>query len=245
MMFESALALEVPGRRSPLLLSFTIQTLAVGVVLLIPLYYVEQLTVLPTMPVPVYAPKLPHVKIMSVVREAASAFAPQLVQPSARRPLTAPTRIPVLSQQRAVISDAGAPQFADVPAGGFAGDGFLVGDRGLMMPPPAPPEPKAEAKAPRTGPVRVGGDVQSARLIHQVRPLYPALAKQVRTQGTVRLQAIIGRDGAIQNLQLMSGHPLLVPAAVDAVKQWRYRPTLLNGETVEVLTQIDVHFHLH
>ena len=75
-------------------------------------------------------------------------------------------------------------------------------------------------------------------------PTYPPLAKQARIQGTVRFTAIIGKDGTIQNLQLVSGHPLLVPAAQDAVKQWVYKPTLLNGEPVEVITQIDVNFTL-
>jgi periplasmic protein TonB len=70
------------------------------------------------------------------------------------------------------------------------------------------------------------------------------LAKQARIQGTVRFNAVIGRDGTIQNLTLASGHPLLVPAATEAVRQWVYQPTLLNGEPVEVVTQIDVNFTL-
>ena len=70
------------------------------------------------------------------------------------------------------------------------------------------------------------------------------LAKTARISGTVRFTAIIGKDGAIQNLQLVSGHPLLIEAARQAVSQWQYRPTLLNGEPVEVVTQIDVNFTL-
>ena len=109
----------------------------------------------------------------------------------------------------------------------------------------APVEAKPLVKpVAKSGPQRVGGDVQAAKLIHQVRPAYPALAKQARIQGTVRLQAVIARDGSIQNLVLASGHPLLVPSAMEAVRQWRYSPTTLNGETVEVLTQIDVNFTL-
>jgi protein TonB len=90
----------------------------------------------------------------------------------------------------------------------------------------------------------VGGNVQQAMLIRQPKPVYPPLAKQARIQGVVRLNAIIGKDGTIQNLQVATGHPLLVPAALDAVKQWVYKPTLLNGEPVEVITQIDVNFTL-
>ena len=92
--------------------------------------------------------------------------------------------------------------------------------------------------------IRVGGNVQAANLIRKVTPVYPPLAKQARIQGTVRFTAIIGKDGTIQNLQLVSGHPLLVAAAQEAVKQWVYKPTLLNGEPVEVVTQIDVNFTL-
>jgi protein TonB len=90
----------------------------------------------------------------------------------------------------------------------------------------------------------VGGNVQAARLVNQPRPVYPPLARQARIQGTVRFNAIIGKDGRIENLTLVSGHPLLVPAATEAVKQWVYKPTLLNGEPVEVVTQIDVNFTL-
>ena len=86
--------------------------------------------------------------------------------------------------------------------------------------------------------------MQAAMIIRQPRPLYPPLAKSARIQGTVRFNAIIGEDGTIKNLTLVSGHPLLVAAAQDAVKQWVYRPTLLNGEPVEVVTQIDVIFTL-
>jgi protein TonB len=74
--------------------------------------------------------------------------------------------------------------------------------------------------------------------------VYPPLARQARIQGTVRLQAIIAKDGTIQSLEVVSGHPLLVQSALDAVRQWRYQPTLLNGEPVEVSTTVDVIFTL-
>jgi protein TonB len=82
-------------------------------------------------------------------------------------------------------------------------------------------------------------------LINRVTPVYPPLARQTRISGTVRLHALIAKDGTVQQLEVMSGHPLLVQAALDAVKQWRYRPTLLNGEPVEVDTTIDVIFTLN
>jgi protein TonB len=92
--------------------------------------------------------------------------------------------------------------------------------------------------------IRVGGNVQSANLVDKVTPEYPPLAKQARIQGTVRFAVIIATDGTIKDLQLVSGHPLLVPAATDAVRQWVYKPTLLNGQPTEVETQIDVNFTL-
>ena len=81
-------------------------------------------------------------------------------------------------------------------------------------------------------------------LIHRVQPEYPPLARQARIQGTVVLQAVISREGRIENLQVLSGHPLLVPAALAAVRQWRYRPYSLNDQPVEVETQITVNFTL-
>lgn len=113
--------------------------------------------------------------------------------------------------------------------------------------PPPPPKaaPKEEPK-PNAAPqrIRVGGNVQQAKLIHQVRPVYPELAKRARIQGVVKLAAIIGRDGTITGLQVLGGHPLLVPAALEAVKHWRYQATLLNDEPVEVVTNVDVNFIL-
>ena len=86
--------------------------------------------------------------------------------------------------------------------------------------------------------------MQRANLVRQVRPVYPPLARQARIQGTVKLTAIIAKDGTIQKLEVLGGHPLLIPSALAAVKQWRYRPTLLNGQPVEVVTQVDVNFTL-
>jgi TonB family protein len=105
---------------------------------------------------------------------------------------------------------------------------------------------QASAPAPALGPnrIRVGGNVQQAKLVSQVHPVYPPEAKAQRVQGRVTLQAIIGKDGAVENLVVLSGDPMLVPAAMDAVRQWRYQTTLLNGDPVEVVTQIDVNFTL-
>ena len=90
----------------------------------------------------------------------------------------------------------------------------------------------------------MGGVVSAARLIYQPKPEYPELARLARTQGAVEFEAIIGKDGSIEELKVVRGHPLLVKAAFEAVQQWRYQPTLLNGEPVEVLTEITVTFKL-
>ena len=96
--------------------------------------------------------------------------------------------------------------------------------------------------APRR--IRIGGAVAQAQLVNQVRPTYPPLARQARIQGTVRLQVILSRDGKVAQLEAISGHPLLQGSAMEAVKQWEYNPTLLNGEAVEVVTTVDVVFTL-
>ena len=90
----------------------------------------------------------------------------------------------------------------------------------------------------------MGGQVQSAKLVNQAKPTYPPLARQARIQGTVRLEAVISKVGGIEELKVISGHPLLIQAALAAVQQWRYEPTLLNGVPVEVITTIDVNFTL-
>ncbi len=92
--------------------------------------------------------------------------------------------------------------------------------------------------------IRVGSNVQSAKLVKQARPFYPPLARQARITGTVRLHAVIAKDGSVAQLEVISGHPLLLQAALDAARQWKYSPTLLFGEPVEVDTTIDVVFTL-
>jgi protein TonB len=114
-----------------------------------------------------------------------------------------------------------------------------------VLPAAAPPAPKAKETAPPDRPVTVSGGVQAAKLIRKVIPQYPTLARQARLCGTVRLVGIIAKDGSIKNLQLVSGPPMLVQAAFDAVKQWMYRPTLLSDEPVEVIAPIEVVFTLN
>jgi TonB family protein len=93
--------------------------------------------------------------------------------------------------------------------------------------------------------IRVGPSVQAFNLAHQVEPVYPPLAEQAGIEGTVRFTVIIDKQGHVKNAQLVSGHPLLVEAAREAVIQWMYNPTFLNGQPVEVVTQVDVNFQRH
>jgi protein TonB len=123
-----------------------------------------------------------------------------------------------------------------VPGGQMGGViGGVIGGVGGAPPPPRPTQTR----------IRQGGAVQAAKLVNRVQPQYPPLARQTRISGTVRLHAIISKDGSVQSLSVESGHPLLVQAALDAVRQWRYQPTTLNGEPVEVDTTIDVIFSLN
>ena len=113
----------------------------------------------------------------------------------------------------------------------------------IVVAPPPPPKP-AETQKPTSAPIAVGGDVQMAKLVRRVIPLYPPIARSARISGIVRLIGTIGKDGVIRNLQLVSGHPMLARAALEAVQQWVYKPTLLNGNPVEVIAPIEVSFTL-
>jgi len=104
----------------------------------------------------------------------------------------------------------------------------------------APPLPH-----PINGPLRVGGNVQAAKIIKRVQPEYPEEARSTHISGTVRLHVIIGKDGRMKSLEVVSGHPMLQQAALNAVRQWQYQQTLLNGEPVEIDTTIDVIFSLN
>ena len=110
-------------------------------------------------------------------------------------------------------------------------------------PPPPPPPPPVIAPS-LTAPLRVSSLTQAANLIYQVKPEYPALAKTARVQGAIVIEATISKDGSVQDIRVVSGHVLLVEAARNAVQQWRYKPTILNGEPIDVITTITVTFTL-
>jgi protein TonB len=99
--------------------------------------------------------------------------------------------------------------------------------------------------ADESGPLKVATDIQSLRIIDQVKPNYPELAKLSRTEGVVAMNILIGKDGKVNKVDIVSGPPLLTRAAQEAVKQWKYKPTIVNGGPVEVITEVTVQFHMH
>jgi TonB family protein len=101
-----------------------------------------------------------------------------------------------------------------------------------------PPSPETPAR------IRIGGAVALSKLIYRTNPVYPPGAKHARVQGVVKLEVLIGRDGSVQDVKLLSGEPSLAEAAATAVRMWRYKPTTLNGDRVEVSTEVDVNFTL-
>ncbi|MCL5744535.1 MAG: energy transducer TonB [Acidobacteria bacterium] len=234
------------------LVSFIGQTLLIGVAILIPMIYFDalpknQLTSFlvapppppPPPPPPAAAAPVKVVKIIPRQFDAGRLMAPKAI----------PKEIAVIKEEELPPPSSGVGGVVGGVPGGMAGGsvggviGGIIGSVPTAAPPP-PPKPVEAPKPVTPQRIRVGGNVQQALLIRQPKPVYPPLAKQARISGVVRLNAIIGKDGTIQNLTVASGHPLLVPAALEAVKQWVYKPTLLNGEPVEVVTQIDVNFTL-
>ncbi len=225
-----------------MIVSMLFQVLFLAILILIPLIYTEALPrtlmssilLAPPPPPPPPPPPAPvavvHVKPVAHLMEAGKLVAPKVI----------PKDVKIIKEEEQP-PDMGAGIAGGVPggvAGGSMGGviGGVIGGAGTAAPPPPP-----KAAVTRT---RVGGAVQAAKLVNRVQPLYPPLARQTRISGTVKLHAIIGKSGSVEQLQVVSGHPLLVQSALDAVKQWRYQPTLLNGEPVEVDTEIDVIFSL-
>lgn len=135
-----------------------------------------------------------------------------------------------------------------LPPEGPVSEGPITAAPGLdlLSAAPAPVDRVSRLATPPSAPQRVlmPSTIEAAKLISRIQPVYPPLALQARIQGNVVLHAIISKEGGVSELQVLSGHPLLVNAALDAVRQWRYRPTLLNGQAVEVETTITVSFVL-
>ena len=110
-------------------------------------------------------------------------------------------------------------------------------------PPPPPPPPGTQATPPQR--IQISDNVMQGKRLRDVPPVYPELAKQARIEGVVRFNIVIDRQGRVMDIKVISGHPLLIPAALESVKQWEYNPTLLNGQSVEVATEVAVNFTLN
>jgi protein TonB len=244
-MFEDSL-LESGGRLKKgniwtTILSFCLQVLLIGVLVLIPLIYTEALpkqqlmTFLVAPPPP--PPPPPPPAAVQVVRQAPRVS--ELDNGALRAPTAIPKKIAMIKEEDTPPPSSGGFGVVGGVAGGMPGGslGGVIG--GIVQSTPVAVPKMATPKS-----VRVSLGVAAGLLIRQVKPVYPALARQARIQGTVMLAAVISKDGSIENLHVISGHPMLTAAALDAVKQWKYRPYMLNNEPVEVETQVQVNFSL-
>lgn len=222
------------------IISFILQFMIIGVMVLIPLIFTEALPktvtlgflVAPPPPPPPPPPAAAPVKVVKVIQT-------DIVNGQLRTPTKIPKKVEMIKEEEApppVMASAGV--VGGVP-GGVPG-GSMGGVIGSVL----SSTPVAVPKIATPQRVRVSAGVTAGLLVKRVQPAYPPLARQARIQGTVVLQAQISKTGDIENLQLISGHPMLAPAAIEAVKQWKYRPYLLNGEPVEVETQVQVNFTL-
>jgi protein TonB len=224
------------------IVSFLLQFVIIGVMVLIPLIFTEALPktvtlgflVAPPPPPPPPPPAAAPVKIVKQIQT-------DIVNGQLRTPTKIPKKVEIIKEDEAPPPVMAATGVVGGVPGGVPG-GSMGGVLGSIA--SAGSNVAALPKVATPQRVRVSSGVQSGLLVRKVQPTYPPLARQARIQGTVVLQAQISKSGDIENLQLISGHPMLAPAAIEAVKQWKYKPYLLNGEPVEVETTVQVNFSL-
>ncbi|HTS34689.1 MAG TPA: TonB family protein [Candidatus Solibacter sp.] len=220
--------------------AFLLEVMVIIVMVLIPLIFTEALPksvqlgflVAPPPPPPPPPPAAAPVKVVKVIQT-------DIVNGQLRTPTKIPKKIEMIKEE-----EAPPPVMATTGVVGGVPGGVPGGSMGGVIGSVLSSTPVAVPKIATPQRVRVSSGVQSGLLVRRVQPNYPPLARQARIQGVVVLQAQISKDGNIENLQLISGHPMLAPAAIEAVKQWKYKPYLLNGEPVEVETQVQVNFTL-
>ena len=224
--------------------SFILNCLAVGVMLAVPLMFTDTLpkaqllTFLVAPPPPPPPPPPAAEQVQRVVHQIQTDM---LNTGQLRTPSRIPQRVQMIKEEEAPPPIAATGGVVGGVPGGIPG-GSTGGVIGSILSSTAAAVPKFQPVAPQR--VRISQGVTRGLLIHRLEPSYPALARAARVQGDVVLTAVISVNGEIENLQLVSGHPMLVPAAISAVKQWRYKPYLLNGQPVEVETTITVIFSL-
>ena len=241
--------LQYSGQRSRQTLatsiSFLFQCFLLGILLLLPLYFTQELpksqllTFLVAPPPPPPPPPPAAAQAARIMKQIQSEV---LSTGGLRTPTRIPQKIQMIKEEEAPMPISAGGVVGGVP-GGIPG-GQLGGVIGGIVNATSNLAyiPKLQPVVPQR--VRISQGVTTGMLIRRVEPSYPALARSARISGNVVLKAIINREGLIQDLQLVSGHPMLVPSAIDAVRQWRYRPYLLNGQPVEVETTITVIFTL-
>ncbi len=249
-MFEQSVV-ETRGTSKPwTLFAMTGQVVAAALAMTIPMIYPEVLNVPRRLAAIDF--RLPEPPPVVVEQRPSSDSVPSsggmTMTARAKRVFHEPGRIPVgvstiIDPIGDFVSIGSSNMSADRLPGIPGGTGTSISVGPPVSGPPAVATRVAEPVAPPK-PIRVGIGVMEAKKISQIIPVYPPLAKAARIQGLVRLEGVLAKDGTIQKLHVISGHPLLVQAALDAVKKWRYSPTLLNGEPVEVIAPIDVNFIL-
>jgi protein TonB len=222
------------------MISFLIQIGIICIMVLIPLIFTEalpkqQLMTFLVAPPPPPPPPPPPAAVVHVVKQIQT----DIVNGQLRTPTKIPQKIQMVKED-----EAPPPAMASTGVVGGVPGGVPGGSMGGVIGSVLSSTPVAVPKIATPQRVRVSSGVSTGLLVRKVPPTYPPLARQARIQGVVILQAQISKEGNIENLQLISGHPMLAPAAIEAVKQWKYRPYLLNGEPVEVDTQVQVNFTL-
>lgn len=226
--------------------SFIVNCLAIMVMLAVPLMFTEELpkaqllTFLVAPPPPPPPPPPAAAQVQKVVHQIQTDV---LSSGGLRTPTKIPQKVQMIKEDEAPPPMPATGGVVGGVPGGIPG-GQLGGVIGSVI-----SSTSSLAAVPKFVPavpqrIRISGGVTKGLLIHRVEPTYPTLARSARVQGDVVLNAIIDTNGQIQNLQLVSGHPMLVPSAIAAVRQWRYKPYLLNGQPVEVETTITVIFTL-
>jgi len=226
--------------------SFIVNCLAICVMLAVPLLFTEDLpkaqllTFLMAPPPPPPPPPPAAAAEVKVVRQIQTDM---LTSGQLRTPTKIPTKVQMIKEEEAPPPMAATSGVVGGVPGGIPG-GQLGGVIGGIVSATSnlSSVPKFMPATPQR--VRISQGVTKGLLVHRVEPTYPPLARSARVQGEVILSAIISASGEIENLQLVSGHPMLVPAALTAVRQWRYKPYLLNGQPTEVETTITVIFTL-
>jgi protein TonB len=229
-------------RRSPLkwLGAVAFHIMIVAALIIVPLYTTGTIHLNEYHEIPLVAPPPPPAP-------AGGAVAPHITHPKAKlnytlQKLTAPTAIPKTVSSGSDNVDETAPDLGGVPGGvpgGVIGGvvGGVIGGTGTTAAPPPAARPVQKV-------VRVGGNVKAPRRTYSVNPEYPPLAREARIGGTVVVDAVIDEHGNIVQARVVSGHPLLIDAALKAVLQWKYEPTTLNGQPVSLELQVQVHFNL-